>query len=706
MMDSELAKELQQATDELLDLGPLQPPSRYAPSSPHLQTPQQARATRQDAAQKSTTFSSSSKLEIIHSPTDVRPFHWPAPISNHTDGTAQDSPSLAAKAGIGAGDPINIVLVQSVSDDADDHLPERGLSSRMSSVKAVTGKTLEEEHQQPVDLFGRNGEETSAASPSKLKLRTPIFDIYINQYGERVVQGKVVGRILGGRPRPASRCEHASQPSSSFDQAASSSIALPASPPKSTSTQTTSSKDATSPPVFFLESFPDAFSSSRATTPSSTSVRPNRERRPSKGGPPSILKAPRAVAGALTLAHSDNVDGAVPVMVRDASLHTASYFDSPGSSSSKQLSPRPHAAGLSSASFYSTKDAYEEIASSLKGLELDSVDSEREDQEDKDLLSPSEAVLTAGGRPNARSKLELPTLRQPTPTVELSQERVETVLHGNRRQARASGVAQPESEASSHNRDSRYDFAVVSPLKHVKALHSMHGVVDVGNTDHAIPQESRFGSFSEPNSPVLSSRLSRFPQHDEDEALFSAKTRKKDDDDDKASLESAPSSLISLPVSSLTSSSRTPSHTSLERRRSASSTHSRRRSSLNNPHYSTSSDVFAREVKIRGWSEVGSNARGWVVYELRILTKQGTPIIALKRFSSFVKLRESLKRECGEQAKWLPELPSKSAGLLSKYDANYLEKRRRALQRWLELVVLDRVWGASEAVREWVLASD
>lgn len=120
----------------------------------------------------------------------------------------------------------------------------------------------------------------------------------------------------------------------------------------------------------------------------------------------------------------------------------------------------------------------------------------------------------------------------------------------------------------------------------------------------------------------------------------------------------------------------------------------------------STSDVFAREIRIRGWSEVGSQARGWVVFELRIITKQGTPIIAHKRFSSFVKLRTTLLDECKDQAKWLPQLPTRRTGLLSKYDAKYLEKRRRALQRWLEVVALDRVWGASEALRDWVLASE
>jgi hypothetical protein len=174
--------------------------------------------------------------------------------------------------------------------------------------------------------------------------------------------------------------------------------------------------------------------------------------------------------------------------------------------------------------------------------------------------------------------------------------------------------------------------------------------------------------------------------------------------DDAASLESAPSSLISLPVSTHTTSSRTPSHTSLERRRSGGSVSSpsRRRS----VRRSEGDERFAREVRIRGWSEVGSQARGWVVFEIVVTTTHGTHIVAHKRFSSFVNLHRALAHEWPQHAKWLPKLPTRTTGLLSKYDARYLEKRRTALQRWLDAVMLDRVWGTAEALREWVLASD
>ncbi|SPO28876.1 uncharacterized protein UTRI_05082_B [Ustilago trichophora] len=709
-MDAELTKELREATDQLLDLGPSHPSA--FPSSPHLQRPRQPAPTKPAnvSTSKLPTFSSGSKLEILHSPTDVRPWHWPTPSTAGTvENKVEDSPSIVAVKG--EEQPIKIELGTSVIDDADDHLPAKGLNSRIESVKAATAKTY---NVTPSKLNGDHiGEvegQLRAASPSKLRVRTPINDIYINQYGERVVQGKVVGRILGGRPRPASRNEDAAHPSSStdVDRHATPSLASSSSPPQSASVQASTSNatataTATSPPAFFLESFPDAFTP-RTITPSSPPTK-KKERRPSRGGPPSILKAPRAAVGALTLAHSDNVDEPVPVLGRDISFHTASDFGSPSSSSSNQLSPRPHNARLASSSS-SRRHVDEDIGSALKGLQLQNVGTEDGTSR---LLSPTEGGSTTD---SLRAKIDLPSLRRPTPTIELSQAKADTVvLHGNRRQARASGVVQPQDEASSSRGGSMYGSPAVSPPIDSKAMATTRGdakVTEDLGADNPAPTHSRYGSASEPSSPLVSPRRSQFTYDNAVAAATTADTSHDEpDSSDKASLESAPSSLISLPVSTLTSSSRTPSHTSLERRRSGSSTTaSRRRSSTRYTSSSSHSDVFAREVRIRGWSEVGSQARGWVVFELRILTKQGTPIIAHKRFSSFVKLRETLRKECKDQAKWLPQLPTKAAGLLSKYDANYLEKRRRALQRWLESVMLDRVWGASEGLREWVLASD
>ncbi|CBQ68783.1 conserved hypothetical protein [Sporisorium reilianum SRZ2] len=705
-MDAQLADELREAADQLLDIKTSQ--ASAFPPSPHLQQSRRfsppSKAAAVSAPPRLATFSSSSKLEVLHSPTDVRPWQWPVPPASASDSGVHDTSSPSLIASERPDQPIKIQLGINVLDDADDKLPARGLSSRVRSVKAATAH--EEVGVQHVAFVDDADQEYRAASPSKLRVPAPVNDIYINQYGERVVQGKVVGRILGGRPRPSSRngdtISHKDGSTSQFTSHTAASAAQPIETlsPSKLDTAPASKSNA---PAFFRESFPDAFASAPSTS-TSTSITTSppakkKERRPSKGGPPSMIKAPRAVVGAMILKHSDSFEDAQ--LLPDTSFQTASDFGSPSSSSSKQLSlsPRPRKAGLTLES--PTKNADEELAGELHGLQLHSAHRAKSPAEGKEigLLSPSDGV---GASDNARSKIELPSLRRPTPTIELSQAKADpVVLHGNRRQARASGVVLPQADADSEG-GSMYASPAVSP-----PAATLPSLLDDQQGGDSTDVRSRLESVSEPSSPLLSPRRNR-AQHEigvDADSGVSGDQVDDHDEDDKASLESAPSSLISLPVSTLTSSSRSPSHHSLERRRSSTGSilsYTRRRSSSH--HHS--SDIFAREIRIRGWSEVGSQARGWVVFELRIITKQGTPIIAHKRFSSFVKLRTSLLKECKEQAKWLPELPTRRTGLLSKYDAKYLEKRRRALQRWLEVVALDKVWGASEALREWVLASD
>lgn len=707
-MEAELAKELREATDQLLDLGPLKP-TAFTPS-PHLL--QRRQATPIKAVVPSPTVlpasSATSKLEVIYSPTDVRPFHWPASPTSAQSRDVQDSPSILSAGR--SDEPTKVELGGSLLDDADDNLPARGLSSRMESVKAATAQASNTTDSVVSRLLDNIDGQERSASPSKLRVRTPINDIYINQYGERIVNGKVVGRILGGRPRPASRNQGTPQPSgsTSTDRVLSPNPARSSSPLRPSSGNASASEsgakaNATSPPAFFLESFPDAFSPAPTPTLPAPSSSPGKkkERRPSAGHrPPSILKGSRAVSGALILSHDDGFNEAV--MVRHTSFHsTASDFGSPSSSSSKQLalSPIPRKARLSSTS--SRVDADAEVTTALKGLQLQGVEAAVEEDEGKGLLSPNQSGSMVD---STRLKIELPTMRRPTPTIELSQAKVETVvLHGNRRQARASGfVVDADTDSGSWN-----GSPAMSTLTRTLALPSLQPRTPstddifepISGTRSADPAQRdnpwvaseptrhpRHGSASEPASPLRSP-----PSLDN---LLAAGDNAASDDGDKASL-------VSLPVSNLTSSSRSASHTSIERR----SLTSRRRSSSHR-HSSSPTEVFAREVRIRGWSEVGSQARGWVVFELRILTKQGTAIITHKRFSSFLKLRRTLLEECKDQAKWLPQLPTRRTGLLSKYDAKYLETRRRALQRWLETVALDRVWGASEGFREWVLDGD
>ncbi|KAJ1020448.1 hypothetical protein NDA13_005766 [Ustilago tritici] len=707
-MEEELAKELREATDQLLDLGPLKPIA-FTPS-PHLLQRRQATPTKPVVPSPSVLPASSatSKLEVIHSPTDVRPFHWPAPPTSAQNRDVQDSPSILSAGR--SDEPIKVELGGSLLDDADDNLPARGLSSRMESVKAATAQASNTTDSVVSRLLDNIDGQERSASPSKLRVRTPINDIYINQYGERIVNGKVVGRILGGRPRPASRNEGTPQPSgsTSTDRVLSPNPARSSSPlcppsDNASASESGAKANATSPPAFFLESFPDAFSPAPTPTLPAPSSSPGKkkERRPSAGHrPPSILKGPRAVSGALILSHDDEFNEAV--MVRHTSFHsTASDFGSPSSSSSKQLSlsPIPRKARLSSTS--SRVDADAEVTTALKGLQLQGVEAAVEEDEGKGLLSPNEGGSMVD---STRSKIELPTMRRPTPTIELSQVKVETVvLHGNQRQARASGfVVDADTDSGSRNGSpamSTPTRTLALPSLQPRTPNTDDIFEPISGTRSADPAQRdnpwvaseptrhpRHGSASEPASPLRSPRSL--------DNLLAAGDNAASNDGDKASL-------VSLPVSNLTSSSRSASYTFIERR----SLTSRCRSSSHR-HSSSPTEVFAREVRIRGWSEVGSQARGWVVFELRILTKQGTPIITHKRFSSFVKLRRTLLEECKDQAKWLPQLPTRRTGLLSKYDAKYLETRRRALQRWLETVALDRVWGGSEGFREWVLDGD
>lgn len=711
-MEAELSKELREAADQLLDIvAPIQ--ASAFPPSPHLQQRRQ-QATPKNIANavsplRAATFSANSKIEVLHSPSDLRPWQWPAAPSSAASNQLRTHGSPSTTAAQPSHEPIQIELGSNFVDDPDDHLPSRGLSSRVRSVKAAA--THQHDHVAPqvlsTHLTEYSDPQYKPPSPSKLRVRTPINDIYINQYGERVVQGKVVGRTLGGRPKPVSHDRDTLHTTNDSIIDRSLSFPTQSTSPLPASERLAGTANTSSPPPFFLESFPDAFQPKASTsTARSPSPEKNSERRSSKGGPPTILKAPCAVAGALTLAQFDDVEDAS--LLPDASFRTASDFDSPTPKLFKQLSlsPRPRKARLSSET--STRPEGEDLTAGLSGLQLHNTDraSSPVDHKDSAFLTPSGGVASMD---SARSKLGLPSFRRPTPTIELSQAKAEpVVLHGNRRQAIASGAVQSQDETSSSGA-SGYASPAVSPPTSSKALPNVQsGVQHIGSTSEYAPSSMlpRLESASEPSSPLLPPHRSRVIHGNCAREDDQADANDYVDHVDNASLESAPSSLVSLPVSNLTSSSRSLSHHSLERRRSGGSTFSyRRRQSPSSMRRSTS-DVFAREIRIRGWSEVGSQARGWVVFELRIITKQGTPIIAHKRFSSFVKLRTTLLDECKDQAKWLPQLPTRRTGLLSKYDAKYLEKRRRALQRWLEVVALDRVWGASEALRDWVLASE
>ncbi|UZJ53132.1 hypothetical protein CBS101457_002452 [Exobasidium rhododendri] len=162
------------------------------------------------------------------------------------------------------------------------------------------------------------------------------------------------------------------------------------------------------------------------------------------------------------------------------------------------------------------------------------------------------------------------------------------------------------------------------------------------------------------------------------------------------------SSLLSLPATSITNSS----GASTRARRRPIRRRSNGSASLATEDIESMDDIpFARDVQIRGFNTVGEKARGFVCYDIRVITVRGTPIGILRRFSSFCQLKQSLVAERPHLANLLPSLPPKRSGLLHKYASNHLEKRRRALQSWLAIVMLDRRWGTTKSLRDWVIGS-
>lgn len=113
--------------------------------------------------------------------------------------------------------------------------------------------------------------------------------------------------------------------------------------------------------------------------------------------------------------------------------------------------------------------------------------------------------------------------------------------------------------------------------------------------------------------------------------------------------------------------------------------------------------LFATDVRVRGWHRVGPLMQGWVVYEIHITTRTDTVIRLSKRYSTFVSLHDHLAHERYVHARDLPALPPRHVGIWQRYHPTFLEERRRALQQWLCLTLLDERWGDTHAYTHWIL---
>lgn len=118
--------------------------------------------------------------------------------------------------------------------------------------------------------------------------------------------------------------------------------------------------------------------------------------------------------------------------------------------------------------------------------------------------------------------------------------------------------------------------------------------------------------------------------------------------------------------------------------------------------------AFAQDVRVAGWTTVGDGAGrkngsgAYVVYDCVILTKEGTRMHILKRYSAFKELHDTLRRSLPHSLlPLLPPLPPKAA--LARFRPAFLDNRRKLLQFWLASILLHPELGGRDVVRSWVL---
>ncbi|KZT32905.1 Phox-like protein [Sistotremastrum suecicum HHB10207 ss-3] len=117
---------------------------------------------------------------------------------------------------------------------------------------------------------------------------------------------------------------------------------------------------------------------------------------------------------------------------------------------------------------------------------------------------------------------------------------------------------------------------------------------------------------------------------------------------------------------------------------------------------------FAQNVKIDGWTTVGDKdptGGGYIVFDCRIITREGITIHIYKRYSSFARLRSVLRNSVPPHLRvMIPPLPPKSP--LSKFRQTFLATRRQELECWLAFILLHPDLGGRQEVKNWVTKSE
>lgn len=611
-----LEQALEDATQDLLDLTSIvggevkvdsevtntstpAKPQRGSLSSrrPDLPTPSPLRLTSPVHA-----WPKGSLLTPIHSPTDIKP-------STSTSTSRLSSTDQAS---------------ENQDEDQDQNLPSAGLAANTDSIREfrtgtpiILSKQEEEDEPAEIDADGQNVGRDS--TPNKKKRFLTVGDVYLNEFGERVVEGKVIGKsFIGGRRRPltpqsatsttpTSAQESALLEGESFEQiAAEAGTSRPSIERHGQDASRTST-----PPAFFLQSFPDSLNSGIYSPIS----RPSSPLKPTSKTPLQSLSLDDSSDKFLT-----------PSTTMSEDLKVESSDLSRSSSSSRVASPSPKL-------------------------------------HRRELSSPGPVPL-ALGRSSASAATVTSTQSAPL------------VLHANRRQALKAGVdpsqvastsfLSSKSQPSTSKRRTKYadEGVTTAPLplddddpnhehsRSARRLASNANALERTASLFFTPlvqgkqgagkariepdrdredQEGLFNysarkldgtgvSASEPSSPVLGSRSTSFKQDLEQRGIA-----EEDEHDDAASLDS----LLSLPVSIHTNASNGSSSPSSARsrelhpdgegaldwnsdeEREGGPSVARRRSIRSGAKRSQGKskvdpdDLFAKEVRIRGWTEVG-----------------------------------------------------------------------------------------------------
>lgn len=98
----------------------------------------------------------------------------------------------------------------------------------------------------------------------------------------------------------------------------------------------------------------------------------------------------------------------------------------------------------------------------------------------------------------------------------------------------------------------------------------------------------------------------------------------------------------------------------------------------------------------------GTNLGKYTLWNIDFKTSTGNKVTVKKRYRDFEELYNVLKRKYSGKV-LISHLPPKNSIFQNRFDVEFLEKRRKSLEYWLNNVVLNPVIGNCEEIKKFVL---